>query len=183
MKSAAGFLMPLPLSVLGRTGVEMAPNYRRAEQEARDLLRRFGIERPPVDPESVAEALGVPVVYAHFGPGTVDQISGFIQFDPLTIVVNEAIPPRRKTFTIAHELGHYLLHDQYAKSGQYRVMPRNNDYPGGKPDEEKEADAFAAHLLVPMPMFRKYKDYASPSELATMFAVSDDVVLNRLKWV
>jgi len=161
----------------------MGPNYKVAEQTARDLLRRFAIVRPPIDPESLAEALGVPVVYAEFASDISGKVSGYIQFDPLEIVVNDAIAPRRKTFTIAHELGHFLMHQDYAQSEKYQVLARNNQYPDGKPNEEKEADAFAAHLLVPMTMFKRYRNFASVRELGKMFAVSDDVILNRLKWM
>jgi len=158
-------------------------DFKKAERHAKDTLKNFGLIRPPVDPEAIAEAMGVPVVYAKFSPGITDKVSGYIQFDPLRIVVNEDIRPARKTFTIAHELGHYLMHQAYAKSQNYQVLPRNNEHPTGKPDEEKEADAFAASLLVPLDLLRRYKDVASPLELSRMFLVSEDVILNRLKWV
>ena len=157
-------------------------DFKRAEREADRLLAKFSIKEPPVDPEAIAEALGVSVVYSDFATPISAELSGYIDHDSAVIVVNRVIPPARKTYTIAHELGHHVLHKEYAKSGDYRVSLRVNQYDGEKPDEEKEADAFAANLLVPLRFLRRYKDFAPPSQLAKLFCVSQDVILNRMKW-
>jgi Zn-dependent peptidase ImmA (M78 family) len=75
------------------------------------------------------------------------------------------------------------MHSEYAKSGEYKVLPRRNSYVGVKPPEEREADAFAANLLVPESMLKAYKGVASVSELATLFAVSEQVIVNRLNHI
>lgn len=166
-------------AIAGR--VEMPADFARAQRRAEDIIREFGITSPPIDPEAIAEALDVDVVYARFSSDVSDQISGYIEPARSRIVVNRDIKPNRKTYTIAHELGHYLLHKEYTKSDKYQVFPRMNQYSGQKPDEEREADAFAANLLVPEKFLREYKDYASTSELARMFCVSQEVILHRLK--
>lgn len=161
----------------------MPADFHMAKRQAAQALKNHGINRPPIDPEALAEAMGVDVVYANFPKAISDQVSGFLEVgDNPRIVVNKAIHANRKTFTIAHELGHYLMHREYAESGDYQVLPRRNQYNREKPDEEREADAFAANLLVPMQMLHRYKDIASTQELATTFLVSEDVILNRLKW-
>lgn len=159
----------------------MPADWNKAKKTAASVLKEYGLDKPPVDPEAIAEAMGVDVVYANFSPDVKDKISGFIQFDPLRIVVNKDISANRMTFTIAHELAHYLMHKDYAQSQSYQVMPRQNDYTTKKPPEEQEADCFAAELLVPADMLKRYKDFATPRELARMFAVSEDVILNRFK--
>lgn len=159
----------------------MGADWTKAKNAAAKVVRDYGLVQPPVDPEAIAEAMGIDVVYANFSPAAKDKISGFIQFDPTRIVVNKDIHPNRMTFTIAHELAHYLLHQEYAKSQSYQVMPRRNAYSAAKPAEEQEADCFAAELLVPMDMLKSYKDFASSRELARIFAVSEDVILNRMK--
>lgn len=156
-------------------------DWNKAKAKAAAVLNQYRITTPPVDPEAIAEAMGVKVVYANFAPGTKDRVSGFIQFDPLRIVVNNEISPNRMTFTIAHELAHYLLHREWARSNAYEVLPRQNEYGRKKPAEEQEADCFAAELLVPASMLERYRDYATPKELARLFAVSEDVILNRFK--
>ena len=159
----------------------MGADWNKAKAEAAKVIKDYGLSKPPIDPEAIAEDMGIDVVYAHFSPSAKDKISGFIQFEPLRIVVNNDIRPNRMTFTIAHELAHYLMHQDYAKSNNYRVMPRSNYHEEKKPAEEQEADCFAAELLVPIDMLKSYKDYASSRVLARIFAVSEDVILNRLK--
>ncbi|WP_272915751.1 ImmA/IrrE family metallo-endopeptidase [Aristophania vespae] len=62
-------------------------------------------------------------------------------------------------------------------------MPRNNIYKTAKPPEEVEADIFAANLLVPFNILKKYAPIASPCELARLFMVSEDVIHNQLYWM
>ena len=158
----------------------MAADYSRARRVADELLKKYKIERPPVDPEAIAEAEGIDVRYVDFGEYS-EKISGLYNFDKKEIYVNKKIPNNRKTFTIAHELAHALLHEEYAKSERYTAMPRSNSHVD-KPDEEREADVFAACLLVPKQMLRTYRNYASNIELARMFAVSEDVVSIQSKY-
>jgi Zn-dependent peptidase ImmA (M78 family) len=47
---------------------------------------------------------------------------------------------------------------------------------------EQEANAFAAHLLVPRAMLEKYRGLASIAELSELFAVSMPVIKNRLRF-
>lgn len=157
------------------------PNFDKAKREAKKLLEDFGIEYPPIDPELIAESSGVDVVYADFEGGS--DISGFYDFDESRIYVNKDQPATRKNFTIAHELGHHILHQEYARSERYRYMPRNNAYAGAKPPEEREADAFAASLLVPLDMLKKYSKYSSAYEVSKLFAVSPEVIGFRRKWL
>ncbi|WP_449396287.1 ImmA/IrrE family metallo-endopeptidase [Devosia riboflavina] len=142
----------------------MPADFKMARRCAQEVIERIGKTRPPVDPEAVAELLGVQVVYADLGDDFAESVSGFIEMDalPPRIVVNNAIHPNRMTFTIAHELGHFLMHKEYATGENYRVMPRRNVYDGPKPPEEQEADAFAAELLVPLEdaaSLRRYRKF------------------------
>ncbi|ALR88178.1 ImmA/IrrE family metallo-endopeptidase [Acetobacter pasteurianus] len=166
-----------------QTPILTAPDFARARQAAEETLRSLKIIYPPVDPRFIAEALGISVNYVKFAFPTSEEISGYIQPDKNQIVVNEELPTNRILFTIAHELGHFLLHKQYVKSHNYNVFPRYNNYPKGKPPEEVEADIFAANLLVPFYMLKKYENVASTHELAKMFCVSEDVIVNQLYWL
>ena len=152
----------------------MAPNYSLAREKADKLLKKYRIDHPPIDPEAIAEAEGIDVVYVDFAQLN-DKISGLYDFDSNRIFINKDLPNNRKTFTIAHELAHALIHREYAESVNYSAMPRSNTHVS-KPDEEREADVFAACLLVPKAMLEEYRHYASDTELAKMFAVSSDVV-------
>ncbi|MCG3193063.1 MAG: hypothetical protein DIJKHBIC_02312 [Thermoanaerobaculia bacterium] len=95
------------------------------------------------------------------------------------VVVNtwERIAVERWIFTAAHELGHLLLHlDAYNASDSDE-----------RPNEEKEADTFAAHFLLPEGAFRKEWAASAGSsfvdrvlKLKRMFRVSYKTVLYRL---
>lgn len=161
----------------------MAADYNRATGEAAKLLKKYKITKAPIDPEAIAQAEGVDVVYATFNGAIADQVAGYSEPMNGRIVVNRDLHTNRKTFTIAHELGHHMLHKEYLDDeGAYQVFPRMNSYNGRtKPPVEQEADAFAAALLVPMDMLRQYQHLAGTSELARMFLVSEEVILNRMK--
>lgn len=160
---------------------DMPADFKRAEREAERLVTKY-YEQPPIDPEAIAEAEGIRVVYARFNGQMSAQVAGFSDPNNSRIVVNQDLPFNRKTYTIAHELGHHVLHQDYlSDDGKYQIFPRMNSYDGPKPSEEQEADAFAANLLVPLKMLRTYVDIASPRELAQMFMVSPDVILYRMK--
>lgn len=170
-------LAELKSRVFGR-----GPDYPTARAKAANLITKFGIARPPVNPEKIAEDLGIRVVFAQFEPEVSKEVSGFFDFDSNTIFVNEDIPTSRKTFTIAHELGHALMHREYVASEGYQVLPRSNNHVD-KPHEEVEADVFAACLLVPKPMLKEYRAVADAYELADMFAVSPEVVVHQMKFL
>ncbi|WP_413207611.1 ImmA/IrrE family metallo-endopeptidase [Rhodospirillum sp. A1_3_36] len=156
------------------------PDFNSAAHKALSLLENHSYVAPPINPEQIARDMGLRVVYADFEGEDQNNVSGFFRLADKTILVNNAISDNRITFTIAHELAHYLLHKDYIESNNYKPMPRNNIYVEEKPNEEVEADTFAANLLVPLKMLKKYKDVATPEELATLFFVSEDVIRYRL---
>jgi Zn-dependent peptidase ImmA (M78 family) len=62
------------------------------------------------------------------------------------MLVNDAVAGERTRFTAAHELGHAVMHA--ADTGP--VPEAHGDVlPGREPDREREADRFAAELLMP----------------------------------
>lgn len=154
------------------------PDYRLVKRRARDLLDDAGVDHPPVNPISMAHQQGLDVKFVSFS-GDFSQVSGFYDPDEKAIYVNKNESPLRQTFTIAHELGHALLHKDWAGSDEYKVFwrdpDRNNDDP-----HEKEANAFAAHLLVPRSLLDQYYQRLSESDLSKLFAVSVPAIKNRL---
>ena len=104
---------------------------------------------PPIPVLEIAEENGVKVVFASFGDYS-EAVSGYFDFEKAKLFVNAEDRTQRQSFTIAHELGHWLMHrDVFLNDpDKYPVLPRFS-----KPDisdpREKEANTFAAHLLVP----------------------------------
>jgi hypothetical protein len=83
----------------------------------------------------------------------------------------------RDNFTIAHELGHYFLHSGTppgSKAGQFGRYGDNG--------LEREANKFAASLLMPRERFRQLMDQfgRSPAILASCFDVSPRAAEVRL---
>lgn len=160
------------------------PDYRRVDSEAMRLLRAYDVQEPPVDPVEIARGEGVDVVFAGFDARH-DHISGFYDFQDQTIYVNRDEYPLRQTFTVAHELGHSILHEDWARSENYRVLPRDTSLLAQQANDprEKEANAFAACLLTPRFLMDQYWGDLSPSELSRLFAVSVPMIKNRLSFL
>jgi Zn-dependent peptidase ImmA (M78 family) len=122
---------------------------RRADAEvaAADLLKRYGIAAVPVPVEQVARGEGAQVVRQRFEGSQ----SGFVYRigDRTIIGVNSATSARRQRFTIAHELGHMLLHQDDALMVDNAVQFRDERSSLAIDPEEIEANTFAAALLMP----------------------------------
>ena len=154
------------------------PDYRRAEREAIGLLNASGIFEPPVNPVEIARGIGVKVNFVSFS-GESEGVAGL--YDPAqdAIFVNRGEPGVRQTFTIAHELGHKVLHEDWAKTEAYKVLWRDPTRQT-KDRWEQEANAFAANLLMPQQMVDAYRDFPLPV-VAKIFAVSEVFAGFRLK--
>lgn len=140
-------------------------------------MDQYGVQQPPVDPVTIARHEGVEVVFVKF-TGEYDKVSGFYEPDENRIYVNKDEFPLRQTFTVAHELAHALLHRHWAASDEYRVLLRDPNASSDEP-HEKEANAFAAHLLVPRKMLDTVYSDLSNAELSKLFAVSVPTIKYR----
>lgn len=117
------------------------------EDFVRALLRRFKISTTP-DLSELAHKVGLEIceVESEGFEGALVRIPN----KPTGIVAVKASirEPGRKRFTIAHELGHYILPghgelDSVCKSRDIESWGR------GVPDQEVDANRFAAELLIP----------------------------------
>jgi len=159
------------------------PDYRLAETEALGLLEEAGIENPPVNPVKLArDFAGVTVSFVTFLPESSAKVSGFYDCEENAIFVNSEESPLRQTFTVAHELGHKILHAEWAKSEEYKVLLRNPEL-RSQDYREKEANAFAANLLMPRFMMDRYWGVADELQLSRLFAVSVPAVKARLSFL
>lgn len=160
----------------------MIANYQKAENEAGKILSDFGVDSPPIPLIDIVNAHGLNILYADFSSiPDGNKIAGFMDFKRHRIVVNKDDHPNRQRFTIAHELGHYLLHKEYIKDeSKYKVLLRQPLRDKNYPPEESEANCFAANLLVPKILLKKYKKYPNTIK-ASLFAVSEDVIKYREK--
>jgi Zn-dependent peptidase ImmA (M78 family) len=154
------------------------PRWRLAEQEADKISDEYSV--PPIPVHEIAESSGVNVVFADFGENA-EKVSGLCDFKEARIYVNRDDMPERQSFTIAHELGHWLLHREsfLEHPDEYRVLPRFSE-PNRANTMEKEANKFAACLLVPERLLLPVRS-APVSSLAKIFGVSRTMMEFRLR--
>jgi Zn-dependent peptidase ImmA (M78 family) len=155
----------------------MSSSIQPALAKAKQLLKENFILEPPVDVEELAKNSGVDVRIVTF-PRDYYDVSGFINLedDKPVMYVNSDDNSNRQKFTIAHELGHWLLHEKEIRLDPQKAILFRKALGEPNPDPlEKQANAFAAEVLVPMSMFEKVKN-KPVKELATLFEVSPDVI-------
>lgn len=129
---------------------------RKIKEKVRKILNDCNVYSAPVPIADIAEKYGF-VVFETF----LEDESGFLLISKegisingkkhkKVIAVNSVDTPFRKRFTIAHELGHYFLEvyeNEEKLVEDYYVHREINSYNNLK--REKEADKFAAELLMP----------------------------------
>lgn len=121
----------------------------KSEVVAKQLLKDSRITKPPVRVEMIARQIGATIQYEPFE----GDISGMVyrNKDQVIIGVNSLHHPNRQRFTIAHEIGHVLLHKgtEVYIDRTYRVNMRNTVSSQAVDKDEIEANRFAAALLMP----------------------------------
>jgi Zn-dependent peptidase ImmA (M78 family) len=150
----------------------------RIEKLTGEILQTSGAYRIPVPIEPVLSSLDLKATPSSF----TDDMSGLLLVENKrgAIGYNSSHASVRQRFTIAHEIGHYVLHVRTSQSrlflDRYVVYRRDDKSSTGNDREETEANAFAAALLMPSQLLRR--------EIAiTNFDLDDDralVDLSRL---
>lgn len=149
-----------------------------------DIIERY-TEKAPVDVRGLAKELGLSIEEKQME----DDISGSIEKmnAQYKITVNDAHSENRKRFTIAHELGHFMLHDRLINNGIYddklyrsyenRRNKNVNDF------HETEANVFAANLLMPADLVYKLinEKNLNCAQLAENLQVSKQAMEIRLE--
>ena len=153
---------PVEVAALAREQIELGPG---------ELIR---------DICGLLEDHGVKVYLPHFASEGFFGLSVSAKGGGPAVIVNtwERISVERWIFSAAHELGHLLLH-----LGAYDV-----DQTEESPEQEREADLFASHFLMPNEVFQQEWDEAwgrpivdRVFKLKQMFRVSYKTVLYRVQ--
>lgn len=112
--------------------------------QVRALMARAGLDRVPVDVVGALSLLGLQVVYEQMA----DEMSGYLENRGgyWVVGVNALHAGVRQRFTIAHEIAHYVLHRKQQGTFRDVIFMRRSSNANGM---EREADAFAAQLLMP----------------------------------
>src|SRR3989344_1864923 len=160
--------------MLSRESIELI------EAKAEDVLKsayQTEVFDVPVNLEKIALSNGLKVENALF---TNEETIGLYDRKEKMIFVRNDMLFSRKAFTIAHELGHHILHEDKKKEVFLRLNSLNIDIQEEK--EEAEANWFAASLLMPKKIITEYyKNIKDLDLLAEMFGVSKTALVWRLK--
>lgn len=157
-------------------------NHQFIEGQALDVLERYNISEPVVNVVKIAKESGLGVEEIAM-PERYSDVAGFYDDKKKTIYINKDDSPVRKQFSVAHELGHIFLgHKNY--SVLFRVPHEKALYS----KEEREANSFAAHLLMPDFMVKEYlkkynltkTDYA---RMAKIFGVPNSAMKHTLEYL
>ena len=161
---------------------ELSVSAVSASHAANELLEKAKMDRPPIDAHDLCKKCGVLVLERSFP----EALSGlvFAYEQGAVIGVNADQPETRRRFTIAHELGHYLLrhHEQStAHEERFHLDLAERMPPGFDLRAERAANDFAADLLMPRRLMAAAFDQSrDPIVLAESFNVSQVAMGIRL---
>ena len=158
------------------------------EQKARDLINRARLTGPPVQLEELVKHLGL-LMAANLG----DEISGVLVVKEGAGIIgyNRDQARVRQRFTIAHEMGHFILHhaaqNLFIDRSATSVFHRDQSSSTGDRALEVQANQFAAALLMPSDFIAEElrnayfrDDEEMISALAQKFVVSEHAMSLRL---
>jgi len=165
----------------------MSYSYSYIEKKAEEILTNNNVFKAGFDVEKLVKKLNIDII-----PEKLDNdVSGlFVRIDDKPVISYNKNESNlgRKRFTIAHELGHYILHSDKPLfiDKTPKVMFRNSASSSGEQLQEREANHFAAALLMPIKLIKEEIDNApenvtNPIEyLAKKFKVSEQAMTFRL---
>lgn len=152
------------------------------------LLDGAHVKTPPVPVLEISSQCGVAIQSKPFST----DLSGFLfrKQDVALIGVNSRHAEVRRRFTIAHELGHFLLHGETSVEmhvDRAYVKARNKTSSEGTDPDEVEANYFAAELLMPrrfleedIAAIKDFDLFEDADDLAKKYMVSTQALLIRL---
>jgi Zn-dependent peptidase ImmA (M78 family) len=165
---------------------------------AEQLLQDNKIDRPPVPVDQLARSLRLQIVHEDAD----EALSGFLLRESGNVAaivgVNGSHHEHRQRFTIAHEIGHFLLHAGERlhvdhTDRMFRISKRDEESSRGTSIEEREANLFAAELLMPAKQLLRdwrekgdlqlFGDEDRLKRLVTAYKVSSQALAFRLAYL
>ena len=151
-----------------------------------------GLSYPENGLIEIAAALGAHVVDADLPDFNEKKVKGYIKWfsdkekqenAPFSarIYLNSNQTGTVKNFTLAHEIGHLVLH-KHADS--FRIDLQDYSKEADPENQETEANYFAGVLLMPKDkLLLAIRNSKNLEEVAKIFEVSKPAVESRLKWL
>lgn len=153
-------------------GIYLATNKKYPDSGLIDILKSYGVDVAEYD----------------FGDNS-ETIMGAIKFpepdkgvERPVILVNKDKPETNKTFTLAHEFGHYMLHKK--QGVKFRLDTYDYTTNDENMIEETEANYFAGAILMPKGELLRFVNTTSDlNEVAKYYGVSRKALDVRLAWI
>lgn len=154
-------------------------NIIRIRNYAKEVLFQSSQSAPPVNLQKILKLYDLELEKVEFPREVIDalridSISGLVCLDDSKIFINNRDSTYRQRFTIAHELGHIILkHPATTKSKSH-----------SQSKFEKDADLFAAELLMPFEWLKRDLDSGQIKycEIKLKYLVSDKAFENRIQF-
>ena len=162
----------------------------RIENRAADIWRRHALE-PAFSLEVLLDKLDLGLLW----DGLPADVLGALNPEDSLVILNETrlkdfeATPGLERFTIAHEVGHWILHGDEARSGVLPMLDGGRTWcrDGSRKPPEIQADMFASYLLMPTDLLRPlvptlpWRGWPIVYKLAERFAVSATAMIVRLE--
>jgi Zn-dependent peptidase ImmA (M78 family) len=117
---------------------------------AESLVAELGLtQAQELDVEAIAFDSGVSVIYEQGLQGCEATLIGYA--DQAIATIKPSSVRGRERFSVAHEVGHWILHRGRSFRCRVEEVEANLE---ANADLEKEADLYAAHLLMPSQIFK-----------------------------
>lgn len=154
--------------------IEITPQNQKISS-AEELLETCKITTFPVDLNIILKHLNLSVEELTL----TNELSGSLDIVNKKICLEKSHSQTRKNFTIAHELGHYCLHQEVADKFEDKIFFRSSV----TDEHEFQANNFAGELLMPKEEFLKQikAGVKTIQKLADYFNVSTLAVRVRAK--
>ncbi len=129
------------------------------------VLEENGVKEYPINAFDIAKKMGFAIKYVEFKDSSisgalwdgVDEMPFGGETFKRVIFVNGKESPKRQLFTVAHEIGHFILHCNSESNFYERYMTdKNANVVLSQKKMEDDADYFAASLLLPRDILIQY---------------------------
>ncbi len=158
-------------------------NYKNSRDAAWQILIHNKITSLPVSVSKIREREKIRLLTYREGAPIIEQArleNNVIGNDAFSmrrmIFYDDTKPPSRQRFSIAHEIGHIILHNPTGATVLNREMSPNDD------PLENEANVFASRLLAPLCVlhFLNVRTPEEISELCNISLIAAQIRYNRL---
>lgn len=153
------------------------PVSHRAQRLAELVRKRLGLDSPPANASLLLAYAPVEVVHVDW---PLDLAGMLVLRDRRALIgLNRRHTAARRHFSFWHEVGHYVLHRE---GGDARAIACGAARLPDAVDSEPEADAFAAHLLMPEDWLARCRvDARDVTVMARRLRVSPEALALRLR--